>query len=166
MELLRQGPEALGEQRHALDVDARLAGLRLENIALGADDVAYVELAEVLELLLADGVGAHIELDLPAVVLDVAEYGLAHAALGHYAARDGDALILEGGEIVRYLLRPGRALEARELEGVAPGLAQLGELLAPHAQDFAELLGGLGSVLCVFPAHSPCFLIRWRRRRW
>ena len=112
VELLRQGAQALGEQRHALDMDADLAGLGLEHIARDADDVADVVLAEVRELLLADGVGADVELNLALVVLDVAEDGLAHAALGHDAARGLDGLALKGLVVValsRWTTRCGQS---------------------------------------------------------
>jgi hypothetical protein len=48
VELVGQRPQALGEEAQALDLDRQLAGLGLEERALGADDVAEVELLEVV----------------------------------------------------------------------------------------------------------------------
>ena len=156
VELLGQRPEALGQQSDLLRVDAYLAGLGLENIALHADDVADVVAAEVLELLLADGVGADIELELAAVVLDVAEYGLAHAALGHDASGHGDVPVLVLLVAVPYLACPGAALEAGYFKRVASRGAQLLELLAADTENFTELLlrSLVHVVLYVLPAHS------------
>ena len=140
VELLGQGAQALGEQRHALDMDADLAGLGLEHIAGDADDVADVVFAEVRELLLADGVGADVELNLALVVLDVAEDGLAHAALGHDAARGLDGLALKGLVVVAYLVGPRAADKAGQLEGVAPLLLECRELLTADLKYFRELL--------------------------
>lgn len=140
VELLRQGAQALGKQRDGLDMDARLAGLGLEHIAGDADDIADVVLAEVRELLRRDGVGADVELYLAPVVLDVAEDGLAHAALGHYSPRGLHGLALELLIAVLYLARPGAADEARQLEGVPPLLLEGGQLLAAYLKYLGKLL--------------------------
>ena len=145
MELLRQGTQGLGEQLHLLDVDGDLLRLGLENITADADDIADVILAEIRKLLLADGVGADVELDLPLVVLDVAEYRLAHAALGHDAPGDGDRLAVKSIVVVLYLARPCAAREFRLLERVSPLLLERRELVPADLQ----YLGKLHGVVCL-----------------
>ena len=63
VELVGQRPQALGEQAQALDLDRQLAGLGLEERALGADDVAEVEVLERRVGLVADRVDADAQLD-------------------------------------------------------------------------------------------------------
>ena len=58
-----------------------LLSLGLENIARHADDVADIVFSEVCKLLLGHGILADVKLKLAAVVFNVAEYCLAHAAL-------------------------------------------------------------------------------------
>jgi len=103
VELLGQGTETLGEQNDALRVDGYLLGLGLEDIARNAYDIADVVPSEVVKLLLGEYILADIELDLTAVILYVAEYRLAHAALGHDASRDLNGLAVEGIVVGLYL---------------------------------------------------------------
>ena len=91
VELLRQRPQRLREQAHAVALDRQLAGLRLEQRARRADDVAEVPVLERVERLGADAVERDVELDAPGHVLQRREARLAHHALQHHAAGDGDA---------------------------------------------------------------------------
>ncbi len=62
-------------------------------VPLGPDDVADVEGVERRERLLADGILAHVELDLPRAVPQVGEIDVSsHLPAREDAARDGDAL--------------------------------------------------------------------------
>ena len=147
VELLGQRAQGLGEQHHGLHMHGDFAGLGLEDIAADPDDVADIILAEIGKLGLAHSVGADIELDEALVVLDMAEDGLAHAALGHDAPGHADLLFFKSIEVVLDLLGPGRAAELCLPEGVAPLLLQSGKLIAPYLQDFGKL--HLGSLLIV-----------------
>ena len=81
VELLGQRTQALGEQRDRLDMHGNFLGLGLENEARNADYIADIVLAEVCKLLFGHRVLADVQLNRAAVILDVAEYCLTHAAL-------------------------------------------------------------------------------------
>ena len=138
VELVGQRPQALGEQAQALDLDGQLAGLGLEERALGADDVAEVEALEVVVGLGADRVDADAKLDPAGRVLHGREAGLAHDALEHQPAgdRDGDRLRLER-LVVEMAVLP------RQLDGAVPGLEVVREGDAAGA-DRGELVAALG----------------------
>ena len=164
MELLRQRAQGLAEQRDLLHVDGDLPCLGLERIAAHADDVANVILAEIGKLLLGDGVLADVELDLAAVVLNVAEDGLAHAALGHDTAGGLQRFAVIGVKIVLDIRRIGAALKARLHKGVAPGVLQRLELVAAHLKDLGQ--GRLCRRLLVLSlfVHDGLLSLRFRRR--
>ena len=136
---------------------ADLPRLGLEDEAGDADDVTDVILAEVRELLLRHRVLADVELDLAAVVLNVAEDGFAHAALGHDAAGDGDLLFVEAVEIGLDLGGIRGAHKARLLEGVAALVLQRLELVAPDLQELREVLLGRGGGSVGFVGHISFF---------
>ena len=164
MELLRQRAQGLAEQCDLLHVDGDLPRLGLERVAAHADDVADVILAEISKLLLGHGVLAHVELDLPAVVLNVAEDGLAHAALGHDATGGLQRFTVVGLEIVLDVGRIGTARKARLLKGVAPRILQRLELITAHLKDLRQgRLCRLGLVVSLF-VHGGLLSFRFRRR--
>ena len=78
--LFRHGEQRLREELELLDMHAQLAGARAEQIAFDADDVADIEQLEELEIALADRVLLDVDLQPLAVLLQVREAGLAHAA--------------------------------------------------------------------------------------
>ena len=94
VELLRQRQKRLRQQRDLLRADAHFAALGAEHLAVHADDVADVIFLEAVVVLLIHLVLAGVELDAAGLILKVAEGDLAHAALGHETARDGDRLAL------------------------------------------------------------------------
>ena len=164
MELLRQRAQGLAEQRDLLHVDGDLPGLGLEGVTAHADDIADVILAEIGKLLLGDGVLADVELDLAAVVLNVAEDGLAHAALGHDAAGGLQRFAVIGVKIVLDIRRIGATLKACLHKGVAPGVLQRLELVAAHLKDLGQ--GRLCRRLLVLSlfVHDGLLSLRFRRR--
>ena len=122
VELLRQGMQALGEQRDLLRVDADLARLGAENDALDANDVAEVEVLELFVGFLADIVAADVDLDLAVAVQHVGEAGLAHHAARHHAAGDGNGLAVQRLKVVQNF--PGAM--GLVVAGEAVGVAALG----------------------------------------
>ncbi len=164
VELLRQRTQGLTQQRDLLHVNGDLPRLGLERIAGHADDVADVILAEIGKLLLADGVLTDVELDLAAVILNVAENGLAHAALRHDAAGSLQRFAVIGLEIILDVGRIGAAHKARLREGVASGILQRLELVAAHLKDLGQ--GRLCRRLLVLSlfAHNGLLSLRFRRR--
>jgi hypothetical protein len=77
-----------------LRMDAELAGAGAEQVAFHAHDVAEVEqLVKSCIIALADGVLAHVDLQPLAVLLQVREAGLAHAAHGLDASGDATTRI-------------------------------------------------------------------------
>ena len=142
VELLRQGLERLGEERHAVGLHGDLAPLGLEDLPFHAHDVADVQLLELVEGLLAQLVDADVDLDAALHVLQVAEHGLAHAPLGHEPAGHGGHSALQG---VKVLLDVGGVVLHHilgDLEGV---LSRVLKLLELGAAD--EPLLGQGGLL-------------------
>ena len=88
MPLLRHGKQRLREEVEPVDVDAELAGPGAEQIALRADDVAEIEQLPELIILLRHGVLLDVDLELLAVLHQMRESGLAHAAYGLNPAAD------------------------------------------------------------------------------
>ena len=137
VKLFGQGPERLGQQHHTFDMHGDLLRLRLEHVAGDADDIADIILAEILEFLLADRIGPGIELDLALVVLNMAENGLPHAALGHHPPHNGDGLALKGVIVFLDLAGISRALKAGLAEGIPSLLPKPAELIPAHLQNLA-----------------------------
>ena len=164
VELLRQRAQRFTEQRDLLHMDGDLPRLGLERIAAHADNVADVILAEIGKLLLGHSVLADVELDLAAVILNVTENGLAHAALGHDAAGGLQRFAVIGIEIVLDVSRIGTALEARLHKGVASGILQRLELVAADLKDLGQ--GRLCRRLLVLSlfVHDGLLSLRFRRQ--
>ena len=95
VELLRQRAQGFREQVKVLDADRHLTAMRLEDDAADADDVADVELLElVLVLVLAEHINLEVDLDVARAVVERAERCFAVAADGHEAAGDADLAAL------------------------------------------------------------------------
>ncbi len=138
VELVGQRTQGLGQQTDLGDLDRQLAGLGLEQGALGAQDVAQVPVLEGLQGVGADGVQGHIDLDAAGGVLQGAEAGLAHDALEHQAAADagGDALGFQLGSF-------GAVVGGVQLGGAVSGLEIVGECHA-LGTDGGQFLAALG----------------------
>ena len=93
MELLGKRTQRLGEKRYLGCRDGELATTRAHDRARDADPIAYVELLDAREGILADVVDADEELDEPSGVLEPHEHDLALAANRHDAARDRDDVL-------------------------------------------------------------------------
>ena len=117
-----------------------LLGLCFENEAGNTDDITDIVLAEIGKLLLGHGILADVQLDAAVVILYVAEYCLAHAALGHNAACGLDGLAVESFKICLYLIGICASYKTGLSKGVSPLLLQSLELIASYFQQLAELL--------------------------
>ncbi len=148
--LLGQGAKRLGKKLNALGVNGDFLGLGFENVPGNTDDIADIELAEIGKFLLADGIGADIHLDKPLAVLNVAEDGLAHAALRHNAPGNGNGFSVKGGVIVYNLARPSGAGIEGLLERVSALILQCGKLVAANLKKLGQLLLVIGSVVNSF----------------
>src|SRR6185503_5529590 len=90
-------PQRLGQEGESLDRDGELAGARAKRLARHPHVVADVEVRE-LRVLLAQLIGAGVELDATRVVHEMREADLAMVAQGDQPA--GDAHRPEGLELV------------------------------------------------------------------
>ena len=125
MELLRQGPQRLGQQAQFGHVQRELAGPGLEQGSARPDDVAQVPALERRMRVGPGHVVGDVELDAPAHVLQRGEAGLAHDALEHHAPGHGGCdrgvpEVLAGLAAMRGV-QVGREVGARKIvgEGVA-----------------------------------------------
>ena len=65
VELLGKNLQALGKQNHTCGMDRNLTGLRGKCGSLNADNIADIQLLEILIGLLADAVSGYVGLDVP-----------------------------------------------------------------------------------------------------
>ena len=94
VELVGRRAQALGQQLEALHTQRQLAAARAEGHAVDADDVAEVEVEQARHRLLAEHVGAGLQLYAPRAVVEVEEGHLALAAAGVQAP--GHAVVRVG----------------------------------------------------------------------
>ena len=120
VEFIGQGQQGLAQQGDDLGADGNFLGLRLEDLALHADDVANVILLEAVVFFLAQLVDLHEDLDAAGAILQIAEHDLALTALAHQTSRDLDGLALEGFVVGLDGSGIGIEIEFRLDEGVAP----------------------------------------------
>ncbi len=153
VELLRQGSQGLGQQGQFFGMDGNLAGLGLENKALDADDIADIHLLETLVGILTDLVACDIDLDAAVPVLDVAERGLAHDALEHHAAGDGDILALKFFEIVFDLGSVVGLVVFYDHKGIIARSLQLCQLIAADLLQLRHVLRLLLILLLILLSH-------------
>ena len=154
VELLRQGRQGLGQKSEFFGVDGDLAGLGLEDKALDADDVADVHLFKSLVGILTDLVAGNIDLDAAVSVLDIAERGLAHDALEHHAAGDGDILALELVEIISDLGSVVSLVIFYDHKGVIARSLQLCQFIAADFLQLRHVLCLLLILLLVLFSHN------------
>ena len=127
---LRQRLEGLAEVFIFGDIDCDFAVPRLEDLALGADEIADGYKVEEFIGLRADVVYFEIDLDFALVIVDIEERCFTHDAFRGDASGDAHGLPLELGEVVGYLLGIVRAVIAGA-EWVDAHLAYLLHLPAP-----------------------------------
>jgi len=161
MPLLGQGTQRLGQELEASHGDRQLPRPRPEELPGDADEITHVELGE-RRVPLPQGVGPRVELDLPALVPQMGEAGLAVMPEGDHPPRHGDGshglesvfgrVLVSAGELAAPM-GDGEALA----EGIDPTPPERLELLEP-APD--ERIGTAGSFI-----GRRC--TRWRRGgRW
>ena len=146
VEFLRQRTQGFGQQAQFGNAHRQFALVGLEQGALGGNDVAHVPVLESLVGLGADAFIVDVELDAAAHVLHRGEAGLAHHALEHHAAGDGDADVFR---FQRFLVlvamsRQQIARRIRAVEVVGEGdalLAQLLQLVAALGDELVFILG-------------------------
>src|SRR6185503_20284808 len=83
--------QRLGKNDERSDLHARLAGLRREQLALHADEIAEVEVLEDVKLFVAERLLLRVDLDAVigmTATFEVHEHALAHVAMRRDAARD------------------------------------------------------------------------------
>ena len=154
VELLRQGSQGLRQQGQLFGVDGDLAGLGLENKALDADDIADIHLLETFVRLLTDLISGYIHLNAAVSVLDIAERGLAHDALEHHAAGDGDILALELLEIISDLGSVVSLVIFYDHKGVIARSLQLCQFIAADFLQLRHVLCLLLILLLVLFSHN------------
>ncbi len=167
VELLGHGAQRLAEQLPRRDAQAELAAPGAHDGALGADEVAEVDVLERRVALVAERVELGEQLQLAAGVLEDYEGELAVHAAGHDAA--GDAAHVAGvlarleagvGVVQRPDLVARLVLSGVDVSGVAPR----GELGAPLGEDVAAVLALLvhgGSRQAFSMARTLNFLEPW-----
>ena len=135
--LVRRRPQALRQERPALEAKRQLAPLGREDGALGADDVTQVEADQALERLRAEQVLARMELKLSRAIHEVDERGPAMAPPGRDPARHPVAIVglLAGGD---------RLVAGANLADLGPALELVRERLHPIGAQPLELLAPLG----------------------
>ena len=114
--LVGRRAQALGEHREVVDAQRELAAARAEDLAVDADEVAEVELEQRRHALLAEHVGARLQLDPAGAVDEVQERHLALAAAGGEATGDAERAARSP--------RPARGRPSRlsaSAAGVTPG---------------------------------------------
>ncbi len=153
--LLGRRPQRLGEQRDVLERDRQLAGARADDRAVGADQVAEVEVRQAAELLLAEHVLPAEQLDAPRAVDEVQERGLALPAARGDAAGHADAHLglTAGLQVVVALARLGDRDDAVEL---------VRERVHARGADLLQLAPSCGEDLCFAAAEGGASLTRRR----
>ena len=141
VELLRQGPQGLAQQRDVVCTDGHLAPLGAEHLALDAHDVADIVLLKVVIVVLVHLVLTGVDLDTAGLVLQVAERHLAHTALAHQAACHGHSLPLHGVKVILDILCVVGHIKPGNSERVAALVLQSLQLVAADAQQLAHVLG-------------------------
>ena len=146
------GRRLFGQQPPVVDRQRELAAAPgRHRRALGADDVAEVEVDQQRVGLLAEQVLAGVQLDLAAAVAEVEEAGLAVAAAGDDPPGDPVARVgfdprrqpLVGGPHLGDVLAPGELVRKR----LDPGVADPPELLAAIPEYVGKFRLVLGSPL-------------------
>ena len=146
VELVGRRAQALGQQAPVVDRQRELAAAAgRHRRALGADDVAEVEVDQQRVGLLAEQVLAGVQLDLAAAVAEVEEAGLAVAAAGDDPPGDPVARLgldprrqpLVRGPHLGDVLAPGELVRER----LDPRLADPLQLLPPVREDVGESAG-------------------------
>ena len=151
VELFGQRAQRLGEQPQLCHPDRQLAGARLEQRTPGADDVAQVPMLERFVRLGADGIVGDVELDAAAHVLQRGEARLAHDALEHHTAGDGngDGRRLErviGLAVVGLVQCAGERVATEVVRIRRPALPHQAQLCTALRDDLIFILRRLGSV--------------------
>ena len=156
VELLGKGLQALGEEGHLGGMDGDLAGFGAEDLAADPDNVADVELLELLIGLLAEAVAGDIGLDGPFEILHMTEGRLAHDPFGHQAAGNADSSAFKLVEIVLDLPAVAGDVIFDDRKGVLACLLQGRQLFHPDAGLFAQILSGslLGKVSFFVHLHA------------
>ena len=152
VELFGQRQQALGEQGQLIDAHRDLAHFGAEHFAFAADDVADIQLFESSIGFIAQQIPLDEDLDVTFLVPQMGKAGLAHDALGHHTACQGDSFagFRLGGQIGELSFQIGRVGILGILgddKGVLAGGTQVGQLLAAHSRLLGQILLGLGLVL-------------------
>ena len=161
--LLRQHLDGLAQQDDPARLDGDLAALGTEDRADDAEDITDVVFLEPLVLFLADVVAGDVHLDAAVAVQDITECSLAHDALAHQAACDGNLFAVHLLEVVLDLHAVGIHIPRLVEERITARLAQRLQLLTADLPLFAEVFFRLLVVVLQLFAH--CLLLLIHRAR-
>ena len=160
---LRQDLDGLGEKHDLLRLDGDLPALRAEHGAHDAEDIADVVFLKPLVFFLTDIVAGDVHLDAAVAVQDITECSLAHDALAHQAACDGDLFSIHLLEVVLDLHAVGIHIPRLVEERITARLTQRLQLLTADLPLFAEVFFRLLVVVLQLFAH--CLLLLIHRAR-
>src|SRR5207244_13447716 len=96
----RRGPQRLGEDKEGRELDGDFSRLGGEHRAADANKVPEVEVLEDFKLFIAQRLFLGVNLNGPALILDVDELALAHVAVTGYPAGERDFALFD-------IIRPG-----------------------------------------------------------
>ena len=125
-------------------MDGDFAPPGAENKAFHADNVTDIPFAVFCKRVGADIVGFDIDLHFAAFIDEIDEIGLAHITPGEDTSGNADVTAFKSVERVAYGFEIVRFVVFADDKRVLSVCAQLGELLAADAQDFARVFFGFG----------------------
>ena len=136
--LFRERANALSDQTELLHANGKLAAARAKQRALGGNDVAEIERFECLERLFTAVRGREEILHFPGEVAHGGKCRLAHHALEHHAAGNGN-LHVGGFDFLSGFFTPTRA-QIPEQVGTAEVIGEGNAVLAQFGKFCAALL--------------------------
>ena len=127
MELLGQGAQRLAHKLEGVYGHGQLAALGAHHSAGDGNPVAHVQVAQIGEALVAQGVDAAEQLDVAARLAQLQKGDLALHALGHDAAGDGDRILGGIAVLQMSVLLVQLAHAVAALDGMAVGVHARGD---------------------------------------
>ena len=125
----------------------------LKDKARHADDIADVHALKFLIGFLAQVISGYVDLNAAFLVLNVAERSLAHDALEHHAAGDGNGLVFKLIKVLFDLLAVIGLVELDDLKRIFSRCLKLCEFLSSYLLELRSILYLLLIILCHFYLH-------------
>jgi len=129
MILLRQNLQTLGKQGYAVSMNGNLSHLCRENNTLHADDITDIHTFEFLVGFFTQIISGHVALNIALQILNVAERGLSHHALGHHTSGNGNLFSFPLAVIIFYISAVYGYIIFGNLERILSGCLKLCQLL-------------------------------------